>query len=116
MFILDYCSTYLGGTGVPDKIADLIRLAIRLFQIVVPILLILWGMLDLGKAVIAQKEDEIKKGQKTLIQRVVAAVLVFFVITITTLVINLVASDSTDITGCINDIIKGNAEPATTTN
>ena len=33
------------------------------FKIVIPILLIIFGMLDLGKAVIASKDDEIKKQQ-----------------------------------------------------
>jgi len=109
MFILDYCTDYLGGTGIPTKIGNLISLAIRIFQIVVPILLIIWGMLDLGKAVIAQKDDEIKKGQKTLINRVVAAVLVFFVITIATLVISLVAGDKDkeSIVTCIKEIVDG---------
>ena len=51
---LDVCSTYLGGAGIPSNLAYIIYLIVRLIQVVVPILLIVWGMLDLGKAVMAQ--------------------------------------------------------------
>lgn len=99
------CTGALGNVGIPMKIAQIIGLAIRFIQVVVPILLIVWGMLDLGKAVMAQKEDEIKKGQHTFIKRLVAAAIVFFVVTIVTMLIGLVADDSATITSCINDII-----------
>lgn len=108
MFLLDVCVSYLGGsTGIPEKLAYIVGLAVRLIQIVVPILLILWGMLDLGKAVIAQKEEEIKKGQNTFIKRLVAAVVVFFVITIVRLVVSLFADDSEKqgMWECINEVI-----------
>lgn len=98
------CANLIGGDGIPAKIAHIISLAILLIQIIVPILLIIWGMLDLGKAVMAQKEDEIKKGQQTFIKRVVAAVVVFFVIVIVKLVVGLVADDS-NITNCIDDVL-----------
>lgn len=104
--VLDVCVDLLGGTGIPDNIAHIIALAVTLIQVLVPILLILWGMLDLGKAVMAQKEDEIKKGQQTFIKRLVAAAIVFFVVTIVRLVIGLVAGDASEgILGCITEIL-----------
>lgn len=105
MQVLGVCAGVLGSSGLPDKLAYMLQLIVLAIQIVVPFLLIIWGMLDLGKAVIAQKEDEIKKGQSLLIKRIVAAAIVFFVITITTLLINLVADDSETITGCINEVL-----------
>ena len=51
----------------------LVSTAITIIKIAVPILLIIFGMLDLGKAVIASKEDEIKKGQQTFIKRAITA-------------------------------------------
>lgn len=98
------CANLIGGDGIPAKIAHIISLAILLIQIVVPILLIIWGMLDLGKAVMAQKEDEIKKGQQTFVKRVAAAVIVFFVIVIVKLVVGLVADDG-NIIDCIDDVL-----------
>lgn len=106
--MLDVCAGTLGQAGIPDKIAYMLQLIVLAIQVVVPFLLIVWGMLDLGKAVIAQKEDEIKKGQQLFIKRIIAAVLVFFVTTITTLVVNLVADEKTTITTCINDILDCN--------
>ena len=52
------------------------------------------GMLDLGKAVASQKEDEIKKGQKTLISRAIAAGMVFFVVAIVQFLIGLVSGNT----------------------
>lgn len=60
-----------------------------IIQIGIPIILVVLGTLDLGKAVIAGKEDEMKNAQKMLIKRCVYAVLVFFVVTIVSLVFGL---------------------------
>lgn len=79
-----------------EPLFNLIGTIIKLIQIAIPIMLIIWGMLDLGKAVIASKEDEIKAAQKLLIKRVIAAVLVFLVVTIVTIVLNIVAGTSED--------------------
>lgn len=109
--VLDVCQSYLGGsTGIPSKIAHLIYLGVRIIQVFVPILLIVWGMLDLGKAVMAQKDDEIKKGQQTFIKRLIAAVIVFFIVAIVKLVINLFADsdDSSNMISCIDAILKCN--------
>ena len=66
-----------GSFTVPGQIAGLISTIVTLIKIAVPIILIILGMLDMGKAVASQKEDEIKKGQKTLISRCIAAAIVF---------------------------------------
>lgn len=108
MQILGVCENVFGANGIPDKLAYMIQMVVLAIQVVVPILLIIWGMLDLGKAVVAQKEDEIKKGQQTFVKRIIAAAIVFFVVTIATLLINLVADDSATITGCIDEILACN--------
>ena len=64
------------------------------FKIVIPILLIIFGMLDLGKAVIASKDDEIKKATKSLAMRAVSAVVIFFIPTIVGLVLVLISNFS----------------------
>ena len=108
--ILDVCGGYL-GTPIDSKLAFLVAVAVRLIQVGVPIILIVWGMLDLGKAVMAQKEEEIKKGQNTFIKRLIAAVIVFFVITIVKLVVGLFAGDAkgtdgkTSLWDCVNEIV-----------
>lgn len=67
---------------------------IPLIQIGIPIILIILGMLDLGKAVVASKEDEIKNAQKMLIKRAIYAVAIFFVVLIVELVFGLVADNA----------------------
>lgn len=64
-------------------------------------------MMDLAKAVMAQKEDEIKKGQQTFIKRIIAAVIVFFVITIVQMIISFISNDNDDITSCFNCFVNG---------
>ena len=64
---------------------------IPVIQIGIPIVLIVIGMFDLGKAVVASKEDEIKSAQKLLIKRVIYAILIFFVVFLVTAVFNIVA-------------------------
>lgn len=87
-FLVDLCSDKDGlGTVV-----TLVKNVIQLLQWGIPILLILFGMLDLGKAVMAGKEDEMKKAQGTLIKRVIYAVAVFLVVTIVTFAMGMVGS------------------------
>lgn len=82
------CEGFLQVEGI-SGIASITSLLVTLIKIGVPIILVIFGMLDMGKAVMAQKEDEIKKGQQTLIKRCIAAAIVFFVVTIVELVVGL---------------------------
>ena len=77
---------------VPDVVFNVTSLIVKAIQIVVPILLIIWGMIDFAKAVIGQDEDKIKAGQKIFIKRIIAAVIAFLVVTIVQLIVNLVGS------------------------
>ena len=104
--------TYTCGSGelkFDGLIPTVTSTIVLIIQIGVPVLLIIFGMFDLGKAVIAQKEDEIKKGQSTFFKRLIAAILVFFVVTIVKLVVGF-AADRTDAVTCIDCFIKGNAD------
>ena len=71
-------------------IISVVKAVVSIFQFVIPVLLILFGLIDLGKAVIAGKEDEMKKAQGTLIRRAIYAVAVFFVVTIVVLAMGIV--------------------------
>lgn len=110
--VLDLQSITCGETEIPGKIAYIVHTIIILIQFGVPLLLIIFGMLDLGKAVIASKEDEIKKGQNMFIKRLIAAVIVFFVVAVVKLVVTLASGDEMkDQTGnnkiidCIDNIV-----------
>ena len=47
-----------------QQIVSLLRMAVRILQIIIPVALILWGTIDMGKAVIAGDEKKIKEAQK----------------------------------------------------
>lgn len=73
---------------------------INIIKIIVPIILIVYGMLDFGKAVIGKDDAEIKKAQGLFVKRIIYGVAVFFVITVVILLTNLIAKyidDNTDI-------------------
>lgn len=116
MFILE--TVTCGGLenfNVDSLIPQLTSTAVTIIKIGIPLILIFLGMLDLGKAVMAQKEDEIKKSQQLFVKRLISAVLVFLVVFIVQLVIGLVAGDDqTSITNCIDCFLNGveNCEPA----
>lgn len=80
------------GIEVPNNLFNLVAIIINGIKIVVPILLIIWGMLDFAKAIIAKKEEDIKKHQKMFWYRLISALLVFFIIYAVQLVFNLMGS------------------------
>lgn len=47
-------------------------------KIIIPIIIIAFGVVDFFKAVIASKDEEIKKSTKSLIMRLIAGVCIFF--------------------------------------
>jgi len=114
MFILEKVvagSTYTCGTlesfQVDGFVINLVHLIYLAIQVAVPIILIIFATLDLGKAVMAQKEDEIKKGQQMFVKRLITAVIVFLVFFVVKTVIGLVAQDES-VTSCMSCFI--NAE------
>lgn len=76
------------------NIWQVVGYVLLVFKIVIPILLIILGMIDLGKAVVASKDDEIKKSMKSLMWRAIAAVAIFFIPTIIGLFMGLVSNFS----------------------
>lgn len=63
---------------------------IKLVMILIPLALITYGVIDLGKAVIASDEKEVKAAQSRLIKRFIYAALVFFVPLLVGVFMNLV--------------------------
>lgn len=70
---------------------NVVGLIIKTIWIGIPILLIVLGSIDLGKAVIASKEEEVKKAKKTFINRLLYAVAVFAVVWLVRVIFSVVA-------------------------
>lgn len=81
MFILEGMFTLIKSKTCTEleSVIAIVKFILTIVQWVVPIILIVLGTIDLVKAVTQGKEEEIKKGQKILIQRIIAAVIVFLV-------------------------------------
>jgi hypothetical protein len=78
---------FLADTGLCDdpdllSIIGFLRTLINLIKILIPIGLILIGSVDLGRAVMAGDEKQIKEHQNRLLKRALSAVIVFFVASI----------------------------------
>ena len=74
-------------------ILSVAKVVVRVLQILVPIALIVWGTIDIGKAVIAGDEKKIKEAQKPFVKRIVAAVIVFLIPWLVGIIMNLVGGN-----------------------
>lgn len=81
------------------NIWQLVGTILLIFKIVIPLILIILGMVDLGKAVVAQDDKEVGKSAKKFAVRIVSAVIIFFIPTIIGFILTLVRSftDNTDL-------------------
>lgn len=87
MFLLD-ASTFCADTA---GIWGVLGWVVMVFKIVIPLLLIIFGMVDLGKAVISSDDKAISKAVSQLVRRFIAAVVLFFIPTIVSALFNAVA-------------------------
>ena len=101
------CNAALGDVLIDEKIPNTVSTIITVIKIVVPILLVIFGMMDLFKGIVAQKEDEIKKGQQMFIKRLIAAVIVFFVTFVVQIVIRFVTNGDNAVMRCLNCFVNG---------
>ena len=85
-----------GGLG---PIINLIKGIFNIIKIIVPIILIVMGAIDLTKAVMASDDKEIKAATSKLIKRTIAAVAVFFIVTLVDVVMQLVSNSAEDTDG-----------------
>lgn len=101
-----------GAFDIPEQLPSLVSFLINLLKIATPIILIITSIITLVKAIAASKEDEIKKATSTLVRRVIAAVLVFFVIYIVQFVVMKVAdsSEADDISSCLSCFINNDCD------
>lgn len=105
MFILD------SGCGwIPDAPIKFLYHIINLIKNLTPVVLIIMGSLDFGKAVMSQKEDEIKKAQGAFIKKLIAGAAVFFVIVFAKWAVNVVnnaGGDTGNALNCVSLLLNG---------
>ena len=81
-------------------------------KIVIPIILIILGIVDIGKAVISSDDKAISKAAKSLLMRTIAAVCIFFIPTIIGVIFDFVAGFNEDMQNdaqnCIDCLVSPN--------
>lgn len=100
-------STLCDGVLIPNQLFNFVATIIKLIKIAVPVLLIIFGMIDFAKSVVAKNEDDVKKFRKQFVSRVVSAIVVFVIVFIVQFAVNLISSveDTTNEEGqTISDI------------
>ena len=110
------CNEALGITnnaGIPEQVVKLVSLIYQIIRIAVPLILVFVGMFDMAKATTGKDEAEIKKAQNGLVKKAVAAVLVFLMLSLVSMLFRAVTngdSDSNSIMSCINSLINGDCD------
>ena len=100
------CESILPNVMIDTKIPNTVHTIIVVIKIAVPVLLVIFGMLDLFKGVTAQKEDEIKKSQQLFVKRLITGAIIFFVISVVQLLVSFIAGDE-GIMNCASCFING---------
>ena len=106
MLLLEGASNFCANSA---GIWGLLGWVVFILKIVIPLILIVLGMIDLGKAVVESDDKAINTAVNTLLHRFIAAVVVFFVPTIVNALfsaisnINLKSPDALKCTQCLLD-------------
>ena len=87
-----------------NKVLKLVGMIILIAKICVPLILVVLGSIDLGKAVVSNKNDAIQTNVKTLALRLVCGVIIFFIPNIILFVMSLVNADNNQCIKCVLDI------------
>lgn len=94
--MLQVLDTITDATGFCKNTAEiwwLVGTIINVVKVVIPIIIIVLALFDLGKAVMAGEDKEIKEAQKMLVKRLIYGVLIFFVVTIVQVAVSLVSGN-----------------------
>ncbi len=92
------------GTDLPDFVGYFVSLIYIAVRIGIPVLLIIVGMFDMGKAIVAKKEEDVKKAQSLLVRKLVVGLIVFLLPYFVELVVKLATRDQ-EVVDCMKKLI-----------
>lgn len=92
LFVFAAAGDGCGGLG---PIVKVIKTLFGIIKIFVPIALLIFGVIDLAKAVMASDDKEIKSATTKFVKRAIAAVAVFFAFTLVDTVMGLIGKGDT---------------------
>lgn len=108
--------TLAGCADIPCPVFEITHIIKNIIEVVVPVVLIIFGMIDFAKATMAHDEGDIAKAKDTFIKRLIAAISMFFVIFVLELAFSIIAKsadkagegqDGRSVWTCVNEIFKG---------
>ena len=87
------CDILFGAEDMLEsEVYQTIQYILMIIKIVIPIIIVVLGLVDLTKAVVANKEDDMKKAQDALIKRIIIGVVIFMLPTLVDIVVKLLAN------------------------
>lgn len=90
---LDYssiCSNTTEGNRGIRQTFKIVGYLIQIIKWIVPLIIIILGMIDFGKAAISNDEKAINKAMMALIRRLIAGIVIFFIPTIVMAILNII--------------------------
>ena len=97
------------STEIPAALPTFIHNIINIVKIIVPVMLVILGMLDFGKAVTSNDEKTMKESQNKFIKRIIGAIAIFLVVAVTQFIFNIIGNKNTnEIVSCINCFVNDN--------
>ncbi len=101
-------------TDIPSKIPRLSSEIFLIIQIAVPVLLVIMGTIDMFNGITANNEDEIIKGRKLFVKRLVVGAIVFFIFAIVKMLVTFLDSkNSSNIVACMNCFLNNECKSET---
>lgn len=97
-------------TNIPVRIPNIVSTLVNVLNVVVPVILVIFGVIDLVKGMMSGKEDDIKKGQQSLIKRVITGACIFLIVVAVKFLVSIVDESSdnqANMISCINCFISG---------
>lgn len=89
IFLMAAVDDSCAGLG---PIVAVIKALFNIIKIFIPIILLIMGVVDLSKAVLASDDKEVKAATGKLVKRAIAAVAIFFAVTLVDAIMGLVGA------------------------
>lgn len=96
---------FLNCGSIPKEITDTIGSIYNILLVAIPVVIVIFGLMDFLKAVMGKKEDEMKQSTNAFIKRVITGVIAFFVLALVKFGLGLLQTNNTSSAiSCINSI------------